>query len=132
MKKSIYYTLLPYIERISFRIGAPYLMYKPNPDGVYKKGNDLFEGYAMDLMHEICKPDNLNCTYTFSLVPDNQYGRYDPEKKEWNGLIRELLELVRWFVDLDVEKKLTIDRIMKSVKIKDVDNGRRETKASKC
>lgn len=55
-------------------------------------GNDRFEGYAMDLMQEICSI--LNCSFTFELVPDQKYGNYDPVKKEWNGLIRHLLDRV--------------------------------------
>lgn len=55
-------------------------------------GNDRFEGYAMDLMQEICSI--LNCSFTFELVPDGKYGNYDPVKKEWNGLIRYLLDRV--------------------------------------
>nr|UTN00866.1 ionotropic receptor [Semanotus bifasciatus] len=78
--------------RVVSRIGPPYLMWKPNPDKKPLSGNDRFEGYAMDLMHEICKPRNLNCSYNFELVPDGKYGMYNPKTKQWDGLIRELLE----------------------------------------
>lgn len=35
-------------------------------------GNDQFEGYAIDLIHEISKILGFN--YTFRLVPDGRYG----------------------------------------------------------
>ncbi|KAJ8910754.1 hypothetical protein NQ315_017211 [Exocentrus adspersus] len=79
--------------RVVSRLGAPYLMQKANPNNEFRTGNDRYEGYAMDLMGMICKPESLNCSYTFYLVPDNNYGTYDPEKKQWNGLIRELMDL---------------------------------------
>lgn len=62
-------------------------------------GNDQFEGYALDLMKEICLV--LNCSYTFELVPDGKYGNYDPARKEWNGLIRHLLDRVSIIVKLN-------------------------------
>lgn len=68
-------------------------MRKADPPATVLKGNDRFEGYAVDLMEKIC--GYLNCSFTFEVVPDGQYGNYNPEKKEWNGLIRELLDRVR-------------------------------------
>lgn len=56
------------------------------------EGNAQFEGYAMDLIDGIA--NILNFTYRFELVPDNNYGKYDPETGEWNGLIRQLLDKV--------------------------------------
>lgn len=35
-------------------------------------GNNQFEGYAIDLIHEISKILGFN--YTFRLVPDGRYG----------------------------------------------------------
>ena len=53
-------------------------------------GNAQFEGYAIDLIHEISKILGFN--YTFKLAPDGRYGSYNRETKEWDGMIRELLE----------------------------------------
>nr|AUF73077.1 ionotropic receptor [Anoplophora chinensis] len=78
--------------RVISKLGPPYLMMRPNPEGNLM-GNDRFEGYAMDLMKEICKPENLNCSYTFRLVDDGHYGNRDSKTKKWNGLIKEILEL---------------------------------------
>ncbi|CAB0014001.1 unnamed protein product [Nesidiocoris tenuis] len=51
---------------------------------------DRYEGYSMDLIDEIAK--ELNFKYKFVLAPDGQYGSYNKETKQWNGLIRELRE----------------------------------------
>lgn len=37
----------------------------------------------------------LNTNYEMRLVDDNEYGTFNPETKEWNGLIGELLNRVR-------------------------------------
>lgn len=38
-------------------------------------GNDQFEGYSIDLIHEIGLLLGFN--YSFRLVPDGKYGNYD-------------------------------------------------------
>ncbi|KAF7285568.1 hypothetical protein GWI33_010478 [Rhynchophorus ferrugineus] len=75
--------------RVVSKFGPPYLIRKTPPPGKSLFGNDRWEGYALDLMQEIC--NILNCSYTFEEVPDGKYGSYDPVKKEWNGLIGHLL-----------------------------------------
>lgn len=49
---------------------APYCMRKDSPEKL--TGNNQFEGYAIDLVHEISKILGFN--YTFRLVPDGRYG----------------------------------------------------------
>lgn len=61
-------------------------------NGQLLHGNARFEGYAMDLIDGIC--ETLNCSYSFELVEDGKHGNYNPETKEWNGLIRHLLDRV--------------------------------------
>lgn len=75
------------------RLGAPYLMRRLPETGKRLDGNDQFEGYSMDLIKGIA--EILNFTFKFELVPDNNYGNYDPETKEWNGLIKHLLDRVK-------------------------------------
>lgn len=53
-------------------------------------GNDQFEGYAVDLIHEISR--SLGFNYKIQLVPDGSYGSLNKMTGEWNGMIRELLE----------------------------------------
>lgn len=67
-------------------------MWKTPKPGEKLEGNDQFEGYSMDLIDGIAQV--LNFSYVFELVPDNAYGSYDPKTKEWNGLIKQLLERV--------------------------------------
>lgn len=52
-----------------------------------------YEGFCIDLIDEIAKL--LKFKYEFELVPDGSYGKYDKETKQWNGLIRRLLDHVR-------------------------------------
>lgn len=49
---------------------APYCMRKDSAEKL--TGNNQFEGYAIDLVHEISKILGFN--YTFRLVPDGRYG----------------------------------------------------------
>ncbi|KAL9900013.1 kainate-type ionotropic glutamate receptor subunit 1D isoform 1-T1 [Glossina fuscipes fuscipes] len=66
----------------------PYCMHKESV--ISLSGNDQFEGYAVDLIHEISK--SLGFHYKIQLVPDGSYGSYNKLNGEWNGMIRELLE----------------------------------------
>ncbi|KAJ6649680.1 Glutamate receptor ionotropic, kainate 1, partial [Pseudolycoriella hygida] len=53
-------------------------------------GNDQFEGYGIDLIHEISQLVGFN--YSFRLVPDGRYGGLNKETGEWDGMVRESLE----------------------------------------
>lgn len=76
--------------RVASRIGAPYLMWKKTEAGEQLTGNARFEGYSMDLISEIA--EYLDFKFEFYLVGDGQIGKYDETKKEWNGLIRDILD----------------------------------------
>ncbi|XP_063622160.1 glutamate receptor ionotropic, kainate 2 isoform X3 [Cydia splendana] len=69
-------------------LSSPYCMRKEASEKL--TGNAQFEGYAIDLIHEISKILGFN--YTFKLAPDGRYGSFNRETKEWDGMIRELLE----------------------------------------
>ncbi len=77
------------------------------------EGNDVFEGYAPDLIKEIAdilsnfsnsKLYGNSCVivylfspefnYTFKWVDDHKYGKRDQETGEWNGMVGELLAQV--------------------------------------
>ncbi|XP_066147480.1 glutamate receptor ionotropic, kainate 2-like [Euwallacea fornicatus] len=100
--------------RVVSRLGAPYLMLRTQEYGKVYYGNDRFEGYSLDLMQEICKI--LSCFYTFDLVPDGKYGNFDPIKKEWNGLIRHLLDrkadLAVCDLTITYERRIAVDFTM--------------------
>lgn len=53
-------------------------------------GNAQFEGYSVDLIYEISRILGFN--YTFRLVPDGRYGSYNKQTKEWDGMMKELLD----------------------------------------
>lgn len=54
------------------------------------EGNDQYEGFGIELIEELAK--KLGFTYTFRLQEDGKYGSLDSETKEWNGMIREIME----------------------------------------
>lgn len=55
-------------------------------------GNDQYEGFGIELIHELSK--KLGFNYTFRLQEDNAYGSYNPETGQWNGMLREILDNV--------------------------------------
>lgn len=58
-------------------------------------GNARFEGFCIDLLKWIA--GQVGFQYSIQLVPDHMYGVYDPETKQWNGIVRELMEKVCYF-----------------------------------
>lgn len=79
------------VEIFGCRLGAPYLM-KKEVEGGAGSTSDSYEGYAVDLIDGISRI--LNFSYEFYVVHDGNYGSYNPQTKQWNGLIRELLDRV--------------------------------------
>ncbi|XP_044738243.1 glutamate receptor ionotropic, kainate 2 isoform X2 [Chrysoperla carnea] len=69
-------------------LSSPYCMRKDSSEKL--TGNDQFEGYAIDLIHEISRILGFN--YTIRLAPDGRYGSLNRETKEWDGMIKELLD----------------------------------------
>ncbi|XP_076672090.1 glutamate receptor ionotropic, kainate 2 isoform X3 [Andrena cerasifolii] len=65
----------------------PYVMVKEDKN---LTGNARFEGFCIDLLKWIA--GQVGFQYAIRLVPDHMYGVYDPETKEWNGIVRELME----------------------------------------
>lgn len=55
-------------------------------------GNDRFEGFCIDLLKTIA--ENLGFHYELYLVPDGKFGAEDVQTKQWNGLVRELMDKV--------------------------------------
>lgn len=65
----------------------PYVMVKEDKN---LTGNARFEGFCIDLLKWIAS--QVGFQYAIRLVPDHMYGVYDPKTKEWNGIVRELME----------------------------------------
>lgn len=55
-------------------------------------GNERFEGFGIDLIHELSLMLGFN--YTFRLQEDGVYGSINNVTKEWTGMVRELLDEV--------------------------------------
>ncbi|XP_073988845.1 kainate-type ionotropic glutamate receptor subunit 1D isoform X1 [Rhodnius prolixus] len=69
-------------------LSAPYCMRKDSSDKLI--GNAQYEGYNVDLIYEISRILHFN--YQIVLVPDGRYGSFNKETREWDGMIRELLD----------------------------------------
>lgn len=65
----------------------PYFMNKQTTK--IETGNARYEGYAIDLIDELSRLVGFD--YVFKEVDDGKYGKYDEEKREWNGMIREVM-----------------------------------------
>jgi glutamate receptor, ionotropic, invertebrate len=61
-------------------------------NGEIFEGNQRFEGYSLDLIDAISKVLHFN--YRFELVPDKNYGSYNKDTKQWDGLVKHLLDRV--------------------------------------
>ncbi len=53
-------------------------------------GNDRYEGFCIDLLKDVAQL--VGFQYTISIVKDGKYGVEDPDSKQWNGIVRELLD----------------------------------------
>ncbi|KAK9881447.1 hypothetical protein WA026_016333 [Henosepilachna vigintioctopunctata] len=85
---AFYESLAPNITLVVMtREEKPYVMVK---DDKNLTGNDRFEGFCIDLLRWIA--NQVGFQYTIRLVPDHMYGVYNPDTKEWNGIVRELME----------------------------------------
>ncbi|XP_023349760.1 glutamate receptor ionotropic, kainate 2 isoform X2 [Eurytemora carolleeae] len=73
---------------VSCILNDPFLMLKE--DSGVLVGNDRYEGYSVDLIHEIA--GILGFNYTIKLVEDGSYGSYNKHTGKWNGMIGELLD----------------------------------------
>jgi Ligated ion channel L-glutamate- and glycine-binding site len=65
----------------------PYVMVREDKN---LTGNARYEGFCIDLLKAIANQVDFN--YDIRLVPDDKYGAYDQETKEWNGIVRELMD----------------------------------------
>ncbi|XP_034937984.1 glutamate receptor ionotropic, kainate 2 [Chelonus insularis] len=81
-KSSVNITLV-----VMTREEKPYVMVRQDQN---LTGNARFEGFCIDLLKWIAT--QVGFQYAIRLVPDHMYGVYNPETKEWNGIVRELME----------------------------------------
>lgn len=71
----------------------PYGMLKDSSEQLF--GNDRFEGFGIDLIHELSLM--LGFKYIFQLQDDGDYGSINNETKEWSGMIRKLIDNVNLY-----------------------------------
>lgn len=74
------------------KVGMPFLQEVQPSEGLV--GNDRYEGFSKDLMDAIAS--RLKFKYTLVLVKDNSYGNIDKVTEKWNGMVREILDRVRF------------------------------------
>lgn len=75
---------------VTSKLSQPYFMLKETPSKL--DGNDQYEGYAVDLIHELSKL--VNFKYKWREVADKKYGSKEilPNGTEvWNGMIGEIV-----------------------------------------
>lgn len=56
------------------------------------RGNDRYEGFAIDLIQKISKLEGFK--YTLVLRNDGKNGQFDPLLGKWTGMIGDILERV--------------------------------------
>ncbi|XP_017012808.2 glutamate receptor ionotropic, kainate 2 isoform X1 [Drosophila takahashii] len=64
----------------------PYFMMKEDHENF--RGRDKYEGYAVDLIRKLS--EQMEFDYEFMIVNGN--GKYNPETKQWDGIIRKLID----------------------------------------
>ncbi|XP_035708870.1 glutamate receptor ionotropic, kainate 2 isoform X2 [Folsomia candida] len=73
--------------RVTTVLEKPYVMLKPDTN---LTGNARYEGFCIDLLKDVAHL--VGFQYTISIVKDGKYGVEDPDSKQWNGIVRELLD----------------------------------------
>ncbi|EFN84995.1 Glutamate receptor, ionotropic kainate 2 [Harpegnathos saltator] len=65
----------------------PYGMLKQS--AAIRTGNDRYEGFAIDIIHEMSKILGFN--YTFHVQSDNIYGSLNKKSGSWNGMLGKII-----------------------------------------
>lgn len=53
-------------------------------------GNDRYEGFGIDLIHELSKILGFN--YTFQVQTDNKYGSFNKTTGQWDGMLKKIID----------------------------------------
>ncbi|XP_018368899.1 PREDICTED: glutamate receptor ionotropic, kainate 2-like isoform X2 [Trachymyrmex cornetzi] len=86
----LYKSMEEKIFRISVMESAPYIIEVADGTRGEIINQKHYEGYCIDLINEIA--DFLNFKGVVFEIVTNKQGKYDPVKKEWNGLIRRIVD----------------------------------------
>lgn len=65
--------------------------------GANVTGNNRFFGFCVDILDRIAQ--EVGFDYILDLVPDRKYGAKDPITGEWNGMVAQLINHVRYTLD---------------------------------
>ncbi|XP_017488759.1 PREDICTED: glutamate receptor ionotropic, kainate 2-like, partial [Rhagoletis zephyria] len=83
--------------RVTTILSQPYVMIRGlsttgglSPANYSAYTNDQLEGFCVDLLKTIA--ENLKFQFELYLVPDGKYGAENTTTKEWNGLVREIID----------------------------------------
>lgn len=68
-------------------------------------GNDKYEGFCIDLLNKIAT--QIGFHYSIRLVPDKMYGVFDTETKQWNGIVKELMDRVCFHFNYIIHSKIS-------------------------
>ncbi|KAJ9588777.1 hypothetical protein L9F63_017936 [Diploptera punctata] len=74
--------------RVLTALSEPYGMLRQSSDAL--KGNARFEGFGIELIHELSVILGFN--YTFDLQVDNVYGSLDKDTGQWTGMLRQIMD----------------------------------------
>ncbi|XP_044732050.1 glutamate receptor ionotropic, kainate 2-like isoform X2 [Chrysoperla carnea] len=69
-------------------LSKPYGMLKDSADKL--TGNDRYEGFGIDLIHELSLMLGFN--YIYAIQEDNNYGSINKKTGEWEGMLREVMD----------------------------------------
>ncbi|XP_064105620.1 LOW QUALITY PROTEIN: glutamate receptor ionotropic, kainate 2-like [Macrobrachium nipponense] len=69
-------------------LASPYTMLRETSEPM--TGNDRYEGFCIDLMHEVS--ELLGFNYTFKMADDGRHGKFVKKLERWDGMIGELLD----------------------------------------
>jgi len=83
-------------------LSPPYNMLKE--DSRQLTGNDRYEGFGIELIHELSLMLGFN--YTFQVQEDGAYGSLDKKTKQWNGMLRRIMDGVS--IKLQFEKEIML------------------------
>ncbi|XP_011503697.1 PREDICTED: glutamate receptor ionotropic, kainate 2-like [Ceratosolen solmsi marchali] len=99
------------IFKVTTRVGPPYVMQVEDEIKGRSIGDKKYEGYCIDLIAKIENFLGIRCE--FEIVQDGNYGSLNPRTRQWNGLIKQLLELKADFAICDLtitsERQSVID-----------------------
>lgn len=76
--------------KIATILAPPFVMKKKGRGISGDNKTEDFEGLCIDILEEMRK--ELHFNYSISLAPDGKYGVRDKRSKQWNGVVRELVD----------------------------------------